>query len=371
MISLDLPSRGARFMGLESRDYYRDGRYTDSLSSWGVAFTPVVKYLLILNVVVFLLQIFYTRTVVPQLPLLDAYERSLREADQDRPGDRKDKHRPNRKEREEAARKAREAMEEMMNQMPGMRVSVVQEWFELSPEKTIHQGQLWRLVTCAFCHNRSAIWHILFNMVLLYWFGTRLESMYGSREFLLFYLAAAISSSLAYVALAFYSGSNAAAIGASGAVMGVMVLYVIYYPFETFLLFWFIPVPLWVLLSIYVLYDLHPVLLLLAGDRVFTGVAHAGHLGGLAFGFLYWKLGLRLERVFGRKWKGARRWKPVPFREPVVLQHPACDQPADRDELGERVDAILKKISEQGQESLTDEERDVLIQASTKYRDKK
>ena len=48
--------------------------------------------------------------------------------------------------------------------------------------------------------------------------------------------------------------------------MGVMMLYVIYYPFEKFLLFWLIPVPLWVLLGMYVLYDLHPVLLALAGD---------------------------------------------------------------------------------------------------------
>src|SRR5207237_6940282 len=84
-------------------------------------------------------------------------------------------------------------------------------------------------------------------------------------------------------------------IGAAVAVMGVMMLYVIFYPFETFLLFWVMPVPLWVLMSVYVLYDLHPVLLQLAGDQIFTGVAHAGHLGGLAFGFLYWRLGLRLE----------------------------------------------------------------------------
>src|SRR5262249_25599304 len=62
-----------------------------------------------------------------------------------------------------------------------------------------------------------------------------------------------------------------------GGVMGVMMLYVIYYPHETFLLFWVIPVPLWALLGIYVLYDLHPVLLQLAGDQFFTGVAHAGH----------------------------------------------------------------------------------------------
>jgi hypothetical protein len=145
------------------------------------------------------------------------------------------------------------------------------------------------------------------------------------------------------------------------------MLYVIYYPFETFFLFWFIPVPLWVLLSIYVLYDIHPVLLALAGDRFYTGVAHAGHLGGLAFGYLYYKFGLRLESVFGQKWKGTRPQRshePEPLREPVILSF------RERDELSVRVDEVLKKISEQGKESLTDEERDILIQASAKYRGK-
>ena len=153
--------------------------------------------------------------------------------------------------------------------------------------------------------------------------------------------------------------------------MGVMMLYVIFYPNETMLVFWLIPVPLWILLSVYVLYDLHPVLLALAGDRLFTGVAHAGHLGGLAFGFIYWKFSLRLEAVFGRAARRrSRRGRGLnpewgPYREPEVLPF------SERDALAERVDEVLKKISEQGKESLTDQERDILIQASEKFRGKK
>jgi hypothetical protein len=203
-------------------------------------------------------------------------------------------------------------------------------------------------------------------MVLLYWFGTRLETMYGSREFLLFYLVAAVCSSLAYVGLAFYTKSNVPAIGASGAVMGVMMLYTIYYPHETFLIFWVIPVPLWVLLSLYVLYDLHPVLLALAGDRLFTGVAHAGHLGGLAFGFVYWKLGLRLEAPLDRSGRPARR----PVRRAQPVPKPTVPLPR-RDAFDDQVDEVLRKICEQGQNSLTDDERGILKQASMKYRDRK
>jgi membrane associated rhomboid family serine protease len=342
-------------MGLESRHYFRDGRYSDSFSGWGLDFTPVVKKLIIANVVVFLLQIFFTRPATPTIPFLDrAIENTPAVKDA-----------PEGEEREEARREAREAMEGMMGGMPGFRVSVVQEWFQLDPKKTVESGQIWRLVTCAFCHDRHAIWHILFNMLMLYWFGTRLERMYGPREFLLFYLTAAVCGSLAFVALAYYTDSPNPAIGASGAVMGVMMLYVIFYPNETMLLFWFFPVPLWILLSVYVIYDLHPVLLALAGDKMFSQVAHAGHLGGLAFGFLYWKFNLRLEALLGRK---VRRWprrepQPMPAREVIPIREP--------DALSERVDEVLRKISEQGKDSLTDEERDVLIRASEKFRGKR
>jgi membrane associated rhomboid family serine protease len=357
-------------MGLENRDYYRDGSYTASLAAWGVDFTPVVKYLIIVNVIVFLLQLFISKPGPLPVPPFEAAQRALAEAEAAKRRGEAEEDFPaeeQRQKREETARKMREQVEEAMSQMPGGRVSIVQEWLELDPKKTLLQGQLWRLLTCAFCHNRYAPWHILFNMLMLYWFGTRLERMYGSREFLLFYLAAAVAGSLAYAGLALYAGSNAPAIAASGAVMGVMMLYVIYYPFETFLLCWFIPVPLWALLGVYVLYDLHPVLLTLAGDQFYTGVAHAGHLGGLAFGYLYWRLGRRLEGVFGRKWRGTRprRVKSAPLREPVILSY------SGRDELAERVDEVLKKISEQGKESLTAEERDLLIEASAKYRQKK
>jgi membrane associated rhomboid family serine protease len=357
-------------MGFESRDYSRDGSYTASLSAWGIELTPVVKYLLIANIIVFLLQIFLTRPAPVRLPGFDVVAPDDEETtdDDERPA-RKNRERETKtgdvEKREERARRAREAMEEMLSRMPGMRTSIIQDWFELDPKKTVEKGQVWRLITSTFCHDRYGLWHLLFNMLLLVWFGQRLERIYGSTEFLLFYLTAAICASVAYVALAYYGGSKVAAIGASGAVMGLMMLYVIHYPFEQFLLFWFIPVPLWILLSVYVLYDLHPVLLALAGDqRMLTGVAHASHLGGLAFGFLYWRFDWRLEPIYNRVRRAAPTpSRSMPRRRPIILRFPDQD-----DDLSERVDEILKKISEQGKDSLTEEERDILIEASAKYR---
>ncbi len=214
-------------MGLESRDYYRDGSYTKSLAGWGLEpLTPVVKYLIVTNVIVFLLQIFITRSVPLEDPAdlddetVGQQAEAAKARTPDPKGQKDEGNEGAREKQKEAARKARREMERLMNQFPSARVSVVQVWLELDPEKTFQQGQVWRLLTGAFCHAREMIWHILFNMLLLYWFGTRLETMYGSREFLLFYLVATVCSSLAYIGLARYTGSITPAIGASGAVMG-------------------------------------------------------------------------------------------------------------------------------------------------------
>src|SRR5262249_54483857 len=117
--------------------------------------------------------------------------------------------------------------------MPGERVSRVQEWCELDSNKVVYQGQVWRLLTHAFCHERFGVLHILFNMLFLCWWGCTLESMYGSREFLLFYLTAAVVAGLAFVGLDMWTGSSTPGIGASGAVLAVTMLYALHFPRET------------------------------------------------------------------------------------------------------------------------------------------
>src|SRR5215204_951152 len=153
-------------MGLENREYYRDGRYSDHLPGWGLHFTPVVKYLILANVLVFLLQIFVTRSPEPPADWGARYEQAQAQLDKlEEAADKDGKTGTDREKQKEALRKARRALERMMTQAPGQRISVVQEWLALDPEKTILQGQVWRLLGCAFCHHRYAIWHILFNMV--------------------------------------------------------------------------------------------------------------------------------------------------------------------------------------------------------------
>ena len=230
-------------------------------------------------------------------------------------------------------------------------------------DKVVRQGQLWRLLTCAFCHDRFGVWHILVNMLFLFWFGKMLEPLYGAREFLLFYLTAAVVASLCHVGLDLFTHHSVPAIGASGAVMAVVVLYAIHHPREKICIFMLFPIEIRWLVLLYVIIDLHPVLLILSGNPMYTGVANAAHLGGAAFGYLYWKSGIRLEGAWDRVTHLGGKWRP-----PRNVRLGRAPDALRRDDLDAQVDQILQKIHEKGESSLTERERKVLRTAASRYK---
>ena len=209
-------------MGFENRDYTREGDYTGTLAGWGIDYvSPVVKWLIIVNVIVWLLQIFLTRqyTQADWQRHLDSLPPAMREM-YDRQAEAAAKLRESAKDgvAKDKSAEGGEAIDDELSPehfWMQQRVSIVQEWLELDPRKVVFRGEVWRLLTYAFCHERTGVLHILFNMIVLFWFGVTLETMYGQREFLLFYLTAAVVSGLAHVGLGFATGSMAAAIGAS------------------------------------------------------------------------------------------------------------------------------------------------------------
>jgi hypothetical protein len=103
----------------------------------------------------------------------------------------------------------------------------------------------------------------------------------------------------------------------------------------------------------------------LAGDPNYSdGIGHAAHLGGLAFGFVYWKFNLNLEQFWDRlpRWRGSSRG----LDRPTALSRRRSPQQL----LDEEVDRVLAKISDSGETSLTEQERRVLKQASERYKRK-
>jgi membrane associated rhomboid family serine protease len=348
-------------MGIYNRDYYRESPPRGNLVF--ESFTPVVKWLIIANVTVFLGQIFFVRNV-PYSPL-EAMRKHNPEldkllADRDNGDAEADK---KLKKKYPGIDKLVTQSDEDLAGMPEQRTSILQEWFELDTAKVLG-GQVWRLITHAVCHDRYSIWHIVFNMLLLYWFGCTLEAMYGSREFLLFYLVAAVAGAAAFVGLDLYTGSRIPAIGASGAVMGVMMCYTVLFPRQIIYVCWVIPIEMRWLMALYVIWDVHPVLLALSGDQVFGGIAHAAHLGGVAFGFFYARQHWRLEPVLD---SAVLRicWLRLRLRNRHGLRIAPHSMPRhERDVDMERIDELLQKITDSGKASLTEEECALLRKAS-------
>lgn len=143
----------------------------------------------------------------------------------------------------------------------------------------------YQVFTSMFLHSPSVdtIYHILFNMLGLYMFGRVLESVWGGKRFLLFYLICGLGAAGAHLLMQYYMGNGVPAIGASGAIMGVLVAFAYLFP-NVQLLIMPIPFPIrakWAVLG-YAVIDLIGGLGNIKGDDI----AHFAHLGGAITGFI-------------------------------------------------------------------------------------
>lgn len=310
----------------------------------------IVSWIIIVNVVVFALQCFWTRP--------------MKKSDLDIP-----------KNQMEAIDAEPEFLEEVLAQAP--RVSVLQDWFSLN-RKVITHGQIWRLFTYDLLHatttgHGSTIdfpWHLVCNMYLLYILGRKVADVHSEREFLLLYTLSAVFSGAFYLLWGYITNENHSAIGASGAVSAILVVYAMRWPNDSWLFFYVIPVTSKWMAIIYAGMDLYPMLKQLGGDENASRIAHSAHIGGMLFGYMYMRRRWNLESLLG-DWSLSRLFKRRPklrvVREP---DRSPSDLQVDEDQLQARLDELLAKISEHGQASLTAAEQAELMQAS-KYFQKK
>ncbi len=133
----------------------------------------------------------------------------------------------------------------------------------------------YQLVTHMFAHDPQNYFHIIFNMYALWLLGSILERFWGAKRFLIFYLACGLAAGVTQMFLV-----NGAAIGASGAIMGLMAGFAYLFPNTEFYLM-FIPIPIKAkyLVAMYAAYDLFL-------SKSADGIAHFAHLGGLLMGFI-------------------------------------------------------------------------------------
>ncbi len=153
------------------------------------------------------------------------------------------------------------------------------------------EGRIWTLITSVFSHNM--FFHIFLNMYVLLQFGSILEAVLGARRFLFFYLTAGVVGSLSHsVVSAWLLGDpDLAALGASGAISGVILTFSLIFPREKILIFGLIPLPAFWGAVLLVVADVWGLVAQTQGGSLPIG--HGAHLGGAITGIFYYLFFLR------------------------------------------------------------------------------
>lgn len=230
----------------------------------------------------------------------------------------------------------------------------------------VRRGFVWQFFTYMFLHDIPDLFHIIINMMLLWFFGKEVESFIGPKSFLRLYVLAGLLGGGFWLLANF--NERYVLMGASAAVLGCVIAFATLFPDRRITLFLFFVVPVSLkartLAIVAILLDVIPIISRSGGD-----VAHLAHLGGAAFGYVYIK---HLGYGHPPRWidwiqSRTARLKP---RRPQTRARP---RPASRPGtptgisaeayIREQVDPILEKISRQGMQSLTPEERRILESA--------
>ena len=276
-------------MGLYDRDYTQEGFHSAGHSAphMRIQFpriTPVVKWLLIINIVAFL-----SGYLIPRMG------------------------------------------------------GILIDWFSVWPETIGTTMQIWRYITYQFLH--ADLGHIFWNMFVLYFFGTMIENLWGSRKFLTFYLICGTTGGIFYPLLAHIGWLRVAfLVGASGSILGMLAAAAILFPRMRVYVFGVFPLKMSVLAIILVAMSL---LSILRPDISSNAGGEAAHLGGMCAGAIY---------VLSERWRQQLKMK--------VHKNIWESKMTDNRILQMEVDRILKKVHDKGMHSLTYKEKKILKQAT-------
>jgi membrane associated rhomboid family serine protease len=170
----------------------------------------------------------------------------------------------------------------------------------LVPRDVVH-GQVWRLVTYMFLH--AGPFHVLFNMLFLWMFGVELERMWGTTNFVKYYFITGVAAALTTIAVSFIpvfgldSLYLSRTVGASGAVVAVLLAYGIFFPHREIFVYAIFPIKAKYLLLVF------------AAMTLFSGgnIAQSTHIGGALAGYIYlkgWRIHLLSELKYRYlKWR--------------------------------------------------------------------
>lgn len=233
------------------------------------------------------------------------------------------------------------------------------EYLGFNPSVRTAFTQPWRFVTYMFLHGGG--FHLLFNMLWLWWMGRSVEESIGPRSFAVIFFGSGIGGAFFHIAFASLYGTSMV-IGASGAVFGVMVAFAYLYPRAPIMLIFLPPIEARFVIAGLIAFD---VLFIGSGDNV----ARLVHLGGAGVGYFLIKAHYEgkdlsaivrpIERLWQQSPKTKSSKKPKNSKMYSVSDVEIIEE-MNQDEL----DEILEKISQSGYDGLTKEEKKKLFELS-------
>lgn len=241
----------------------------------------------------------------------------------------------------------------------------IMSWLQLTSDPSEFIFKPWTILTYSFLH--VDILHLLFNMIMLNFAGRLFLTFFTQKQFLGLYLLGAIFAGLVFISSFFLFNAKAPIIGASGAIMAVLIASATYAPLYQVRLLLIGTVKLWHIAFVFLILDLIQIPTSNMGG-------HIAHLGGALFGFVYIKLlqngtdlSLIVTRIIDFFVNIFKPRKGTPFKK----VHRNVSQPKPKtaskivvkDKTQQQIDEILDKISQSGYDSLTKEEKEFLFKA--------
>jgi membrane associated rhomboid family serine protease len=252
---------------------------------------------------------------------------------------------------------------------------LLDRWFALNPlsgSNTYgipYHFQIWQLISYQFMHGGFS--HIFFNMLFLWMFGMEIENFWGSKRFLTFYLTCGVVAGIFQLVLpALFDEPLGPTIGASGAIFGVLVAFGMLFPDRYIFLYFLIPIKAKYFIVLSIILEFYSIP---SGGNV----AHIAHLGGALAGFilvLIYKRPTVYKDPFASSSKGnsnifdsfknaSNVFKKKDDAEDANYYEIKGDK-KEPDISQEEIDKILDKISQSGYQNLSEREKKVLFEAS-------
>lgn len=251
----------------------------------------------------------------------------------------------------------------------GLPKNSVDRWFELPKDFFEFLGQPWSLVTYSFFHG--GLWHLLMNMLILYFSARILLNLFGSKTFINVYFLGVIAGGLLFLLSynllpGLVKMNTSGIIGASAGVMAVLIFICAYIPNQEVRIIFF-NIKLWYLGAFLVLLDLIQIPSGNAGG-------HIAHLGGALLGYIYARQltnGRDIGEGFSKFLDGlANMFRGKEKKAPLKTVHRKKKTSVskkgvnyEKESHQRKIDTILDKISKSGYESLSKAEKDFLFKA--------